>query len=76
MEEKDMPHTPSFENLLEAAQQLSVEEQEALIEVVRRCRAERRRIHMAVDIADARREFANNECRAATPDELLAEIMS
>lgn len=71
-----MERALAFGEVLEAVDELSLEEQEALIEVVRRRIIERRREELAKEIQDALEEFQAGGCRPATPDELLAEILS
>ena len=65
-----------FGQLLEAADNLSVEEQESLIDILRRRLAERRREEIAADVREAREAFNAGECRPATPDEIFEEIVS
>ena len=66
----------SFAELLEAADQLSLEEQSDLVEVLRRRIAARRRDEIAEEIRDARREYAAGLCHPATPDAILKNILS
>jgi hypothetical protein len=65
----------AFGEVLEVVDQLSLEEQETLIEVVRRRIIERRREELAKEIQDAQKEFQAGRCRPVTPDELMAEIL-
>lgn len=71
-----MSHATSFDDVLDAVEQLSADEQETLLEVVQRRIAERRRARLAAEIAESRQEFANGRCGPATPDELMNEIAS
>ena len=71
-----MNSAPSFDNVLEAADRLTVEEQEALVDVLNRRLAERRRAELARDVQDALREFESGAVRPATPDEIMREILS
>ncbi len=66
----------SFGEILEKADKLSLEEQEALIDVLSRRAADRRRDLLGRDIRNARREFKEGQVRAATPDDILSEILS
>ena len=66
----------AFGEVLEVVDRLSLEEQERLIEVVRRRVIERRREELAKEIQDAQKEFQAGHCRPVTPDELMAEILS
>ena len=68
----------TFSDVIEAIDQLSQDEQEELIDVVRR-RAillagktiHRRRL--AAELEEARKEFASGQCRTVTPQELVRE---
>lgn len=71
-----MSHSTSFDDVLDAVEQLSTDEQQTLLEVVQRRIAERRRKALAAEIADANQEFTNGGSRPATADELLNEIAS
>jgi hypothetical protein len=65
-----------FGEVLEAADKLSLEEQETLIELLHRRLIERRRDELARDIQQAREEFEASRCRPVTPQELMKEILS
>ena len=65
----------AFGEVLEVVDKLSLEEQETLIEVVRRRIIERRREELAKEIEEAQKEFQAGHCRPVTPDELVAEIL-
>jgi hypothetical protein len=73
---KAMEKLIPFGDVLEAADKLSLEEQEALIEVLHRRLIERRRDELARDIQQATEEFEAGRCRPATPEELMKEILS
>jgi hypothetical protein len=61
---------------LEAADKLSLGDQEALLEVLHRRIIERRREEIAKDIEEAQQEFQAGQCRPITPSELMNEIVS
>jgi hypothetical protein len=65
-----------FGDVLEAADKLSLEEQEALLEVLHRRLIERRRDELARDIQQAQEELRAGQCRPVTPEELMKEILS
>ncbi len=69
-------HPKSFADILEAADKLSLEEQEALVDVLSRRAADRRREQLSREIRKARREFKEGHARPATPDDILSEILS
>lgn len=66
----------AFGEVLEVVDKLSLEEQEALIEVVRRRVIERRQEELAKEVQDAQKEFQAGCCHPMTPEELMAEILS
>ncbi len=66
----------SFGEILEAADKLSLEEQETLIDVLSRRAADRRRDLLGRDIRKARKEFKEGQVRPAAPDDILSEILS
>ena len=65
-----------FHAVVEAADGLSVDEQEALLAVVRRRLADRRRAELAEDVQEGRREFKRGALRPTTPDKIMKEIRS
>lgn len=65
-----------FGEVLEAAERLSEDEQETLLEVLHKRLAERRRQEIAEEVLAARREHGRGEARPATVDELMDEILS
>jgi|APSaa5957512622_1039677.scaffolds.fasta_scaffold206827_2 hypothetical protein len=64
-----------FGEVLEAVDQLSFEEQEALSEVLSRRIIEYRRDELARDIQDAQQEFQEGKCSTATSAEIMEEIL-
>jgi hypothetical protein len=71
-----MDHTSPFAEVLEAIDRLAAEEQEALIEIVRRRVSERERKRLAHDVEESRREFEQGRCRPSSVDDLMDEILS
>lgn len=71
-----MDQSSTFADVLEAVERLSVDEQEALVEIVRRRAAEQGRKRVAAEAAEARREFEAGRSRPTTPDDLMDEILS
>jgi len=65
-----------FGQVLEDADRLSVEEQETLIEVIRRRLIDRRRKEIVLEMRDAEREFEQGKATPATPQALMKEILS
>ncbi len=66
----------SFGQILEAADKLSLEEQELLIDVLSRRAADRRRSLLSREIRNARKEFKEGLAKPDTPDDMLSEILS
>jgi hypothetical protein len=70
-----MENELAFGEVLEAADQLSLEEQETLADILKRRIIERRRQELAADVQSARREYGAGSCEAVTTDELMTEIL-
>jgi polyphosphate kinase len=66
---------PSFHVVVEAADSLTEEEQETLIELLNRRLADRRRAQLVRDIREAQREFESGALRSTTPNEITKEIL-
>jgi hypothetical protein len=71
-----MERPQPFAEVLEAVEQLSTEEQETLVAIVRRRVAERRRKRVAAEAQEAQREFEAGLCRPTTVKELTDEVLS
>ena len=67
---------PSFHVVVEAADCLTEEEQETLIELLNHRLADCRRAELVKDIQEAQREFESGALRPTTPDEIMKEILS
>jgi len=65
-----------FAEVLDAADQLSLEEQTTLIEVLNRRLVEHRRDQLAEEIQQARREYAAGQCKPATSEQILKDLLS
>ena len=70
-----MNSATTFGELLEAADRLTLEDQEALVEVLQRRLIEHRRAALAREIEEVRREFQAGGCRPVTAQELMDEIL-
>ena len=71
-----MEKTIPFAEVLEAADQLSLDEQETLLDILHRRTIEHRRAVLAKDIESAQEEFRLGNARPVTPEELTKEILS
>lgn len=65
-----------FSDVLEAAGQLTLEEQTELVEVLHRRIAERRRSEIVREVRQARKEFQAGRCKPAAPGDILRSILS
>ena len=70
-----MGDTVLFDEVLEAAAKLSLEDQEALAEVLHRRIIERRRDGLAAEIGEARQEFLAGRCRAGAPGDIMEQLL-
>lgn len=71
-----MKNSLPFGEILEAADGLTLEEQETLVDILNRRVIDRRRSELAKDIQHAQQEFQDGGCRPITPDDLMGEILS
>ncbi len=71
-----MTQTATFGEVLDAADQLSLDERAALIDILRRRIADERRQQLLADVQEARAELAAGGGRAVTTDELIGEILT
>ncbi len=70
-----MAQVLKFGEVLEAADYLSRDEQEELIDILHRRLAQAARQRLVTEVAEARQEFAEGRCLPTTPSELMREIM-
>ncbi|MEL6437670.1 MAG: hypothetical protein AAFQ80_00240 [Cyanobacteria bacterium J06621_8] len=66
----------NFGEILEAAEQLSLEDREDLIRILQHRLREQKRTDLVKDVAEAQQEFAQDKCTPITPEELMNEILS
>ena len=71
-----MPNAMPFAEVVEAVDQLSLEEQETLIAILHRRLAQAGRQRLVDEIREAEQEFEQGKCRPMTPAELMREILS
>jgi hypothetical protein len=71
-----MGNVLSFDDLLEAADLLGLDDQETLIEILRRRLVDRRRAEIVEEVRAARKELSEQGCRPSTPEHLMGEILS
>ncbi len=70
-----MNQTISFNDVLEAVDHLSLDEQESLIDVIRRRIAARRRQELAKLVISARKEHANGTLKPESPDDIMQSLL-
>jgi hypothetical protein len=70
-----MPQNLRFDEVLDAADQLSLDEQQELVAILNRRLAQANRQQLALDVQEARKEFAEGKCVPAAPDEIMREIL-
>lgn len=70
-----MQTTVSFGEVLEASDQLSLDEQHNLIEILQRRLRERRRVIIAKNIQAAKKEFEQGDCQSVTASEIMKDIL-
>ena len=66
----------TFADVVEAADQLTLDEQQALLDLLKRRISEQERKQILQDVEDGRQEYARGECRVATPEEILKDVLS
>ena len=71
-----MRTTISFNEVLETAEKLPIEDQETLIEILNKRIIEKQRSKLAREIRNAQKEFKAGKCKPTSADELMREILS
>jgi DNA integrity scanning protein DisA with diadenylate cyclase activity len=64
----------NFDEVLDRIEQLSLEDQVALIDVVKLRLVERRRTEIAQNIADAKAEYENGQAFRVSIDDVMAQL--
>lgn len=62
-----------FSDVVDAASDLSADEQETLLEILRRRLAERNRAQLVRDVDEARAEFADGRAQPASVSDIMDE---
>ena len=71
-----MENVATFNEVLESADKLSLDEQETLAEILRKRLIDHRRTELAKEIQEAQQEYQEGRAQPATPSELMKEILS
>ena len=66
----------TFGQVLESADDLSLEEQESLVSILQRRLSEQRRSELVKAVKEAREEFKAGRCRPASPSEIVKKILA
>jgi hypothetical protein len=69
-----MESTSQLEAVLESVEALPADDQEILVDLIRKRLSERRRSEILANIAESRAEYRTGRVRRGTADELMAEI--
>ena len=64
----------TFGQILESAEELSIEDQETLVSILRRWLADERRAELIQAVREARQEYKAGRCRPASPAEITKKI--
>jgi hypothetical protein len=66
----------TFAEILEAAEQLPLEDQENLIHILQNRLRDQKRTDLIRDVQEAQQEFAQGQCQPLTPEQIMEEILS
>jgi len=66
----------TFATILDAAEQLPLEDQENLIDILQKRLRDHRRAELVQEVQQAQQEFAQGQCKIATPQQIIEEILS
>ncbi len=69
-----MDGTSQLETVLESVETLPADDQEILVDLIRKRLSERRRAEIVANIAESRAEYRAGRVQRGTADELIAEI--
>jgi hypothetical protein len=63
-----------FSEIVDAMDKLSIDEQEAIVHILRRRIAEQNRSDLVRDVAEARAEFTSGNSQAASVSDIMNEV--
>ena len=66
----------SYGQVLDSIEALPEEQQESLLDIVRKRLAERRRAALVKSVGEARKEFKSGKLRPATPAEIMRKVLA
>ena len=67
---------PRFQKVIEAAEALTLDQREALVDVLKRRNVDARRLEIAVEIKESLAEYDQGNAKHGTVDELLKDLDS
>jgi hypothetical protein len=65
----------TFAEILEATDQLTLEDQENLIDILQKRLRDSRKANLVKDVQEAQKEFVEGKCQPVTPEQLMQEIL-
>jgi hypothetical protein len=71
-----MKKVKTFNDILEDADKLPLEDQEVLIDILNKRIHDDRRKEILRDIKSAQDEFSKKQCRPISPEDLMKELLS
>jgi hypothetical protein len=71
-----MEQSISFGEVLEAVDKLSTDEQQVLLDIVSHRLADSSRKKIASEIQESRKEFSEGQCKPASPQQIMDDILS
>jgi hypothetical protein len=71
-----MKKITTFQEVLDAADKLSMEEQGTIIDILHRRMVDQRRKELTKEVLEARKEYQEGRCHQATSEEIIREILS
>lgn len=66
----------SYGQVLDSIEALPDEQQESLVDIVRKRLAERRRAALIKSVGEARKEFKSGKLRPASPAEIMRKVLT
>ena len=66
----------SYGQVLDSIEALPEDQQESLLDIVRKRLAERRRAALVESVGEARKEFKSGKLRPAAPSEIMRKILA
>lgn len=66
----------SYGQVIDSIEALPDEQQESLVELVKRRLAERRRETLIKSVAEARKEFKSGKLRSASPADIMRKVLA